>query len=336
VTRALPLLLLLLLACSRDPKLRPVPPCEPSEEVCDGVDNNCDDKIDNVVRVCVTACESGIEVCRAGVWGACTAQQPAAETCNGLDDDCDDVADEPSDLAVTPCYPGDQTPLRFGECRFGLTRCQAGKTVCAGAIVPQVEQCNGLDDDCDGSTDEGFSSAADLVFIVDNSCSMWTSISNVQQAVNSFAQSYVGRSDIRWAIVGAPEPQSFEGKIPPKLLLQFSDPDTFASVMAKQDGNSGSSYEPTLDAIEQSADGTLGLEWKAKNRAIIVLSDEEPQSYATPAVTALNLGGIRLHVFTTSWAAAPWARFGAVHSLSLSPSLFAVELENVITEVSCD
>jgi len=42
-----------------------------------------------------------------------------------------------------------------GECAPGVNICRGGMLVCEGAIDPIPEECNSLDDDCDGTVDEG-------------------------------------------------------------------------------------------------------------------------------------------------------------------------------------
>ena len=60
--------------------------CEPEEEVCDGVDNDCNDEIDDG------------ELCNAGERcddGECVLQcKSTTEICDGVDNDCDSEVDE--------------------------------------------------------------------------------------------------------------------------------------------------------------------------------------------------------------------------------------------------
>ena len=70
------------------------------------------------------------------------------ETCNGADDDCDGDTDEDADLG--PC---EITTAGVGTC-VGVQACVEGNHICAGQ-TPKPEECNGVDDNCDGFTDEG-------------------------------------------------------------------------------------------------------------------------------------------------------------------------------------
>jgi MYXO-CTERM domain-containing protein len=42
-----------------------------------------------------------------------------------------------------------------GTCATGVTQCSANGVTCKGLATPGAETCNGLDDDCNGTTDEG-------------------------------------------------------------------------------------------------------------------------------------------------------------------------------------
>lgn len=57
--------------------------------------------------------------------------------------------------SVASCYPGDPATEDVGHCRHGSTSCIYGfYGLCRGAILPDYETCNGLDDDCDTRVDE--------------------------------------------------------------------------------------------------------------------------------------------------------------------------------------
>ena len=78
------------------------------------------------------------------------------EKCNDDDDDCDGLADEDFPAKGQACADGG-----LGVCRgFGTYVCSAdgAGTECqinSPGGTPSAEVCNGLDDDCDGSVDEG-------------------------------------------------------------------------------------------------------------------------------------------------------------------------------------
>ena len=86
-----------------------------------------------------------MEYVRCGCGGCCTPGR--TESCNNADDDCDGRIDE----GLSRGCGSD-----VGACRRGTQTCSRGSWgSCAGEIRPASESCNGVDDDCDGSVDDG-------------------------------------------------------------------------------------------------------------------------------------------------------------------------------------
>ncbi|HEY3353601.1 MAG TPA: putative metal-binding motif-containing protein [Polyangia bacterium] len=72
----------------------------------------------------------------------------AAETCNGVDDNCNGTTDDSPTGTGGACLTGQP-----GRCAAGTFQCQGGGLVCVRTNGPAIESCNGIDDDCDGTTD---------------------------------------------------------------------------------------------------------------------------------------------------------------------------------------
>jgi hypothetical protein len=136
--------------------------CAPSTEVCNGVDDDCDGRVDEELGVTTCGlgtCLRSVPACDGGVPGQCVPGTPGTEACNGIDDDCDGTVDNGCACVVgqaQPCYSGPPGTLDVGSCHAGSQTCVAGQWgACDGEQLPAAETCNGADDDCDGQVDDG-------------------------------------------------------------------------------------------------------------------------------------------------------------------------------------
>ncbi len=172
-----------------DNGLTPCTAQTPALEECNDIDDNCDGETDPVGSAgCTNYWEDadgdgygvGDPVCACAppteksvtAGGDCNDQVPtikpgADESCNGLDDDCDGDTDEEGALGCTQyfvdadddgwgdtnlpiclCTPQDHTATVGGDCddHDATIHPQEGEAT--------VEVCDGIDNDCDGQTDE--------------------------------------------------------------------------------------------------------------------------------------------------------------------------------------
>jgi alpha-tubulin suppressor-like RCC1 family protein len=131
---------------------------QPSFEICDGLDNNCNGQVDEggpgAGAPCNTGlpgqCAAGSTACAGGITVCVQALQAANETCDGVDNDCNGLVDDGNPGGGVVCSTG-----QAGVCATGLTACSGGVTVCNATASASAEVCDGLDNDCNGVVDNG-------------------------------------------------------------------------------------------------------------------------------------------------------------------------------------
>jgi hypothetical protein len=134
-----------------------------SDDNCNGIDDNCNGLIDEDYASIPTSCgvgachATGMTSCVGGhVQSSCMPGAPAADdaSCDGVDDDCDERVDENYVSVTTSCG--------LGVCQTtGSSSCVDGheQSNCAPASATGSDNdCNGIDEDCDGSADEDYAS----------------------------------------------------------------------------------------------------------------------------------------------------------------------------------
>ncbi|MDP2723075.1 MAG: MopE-related protein, partial [Bacteroidales bacterium] len=137
----------------------------PSDEKCNGADDDCNGKTDEgfykesydgpVGTANIGICKTLITNCVGGVLKDLQVQVlPGVEICDGKDNDCNGKLDEGF---FSETYGGDPATGNVGICKSKVMDCIGGQMkVLQGEVLPGKESCNGADDDCNGKTDEGF------------------------------------------------------------------------------------------------------------------------------------------------------------------------------------
>ncbi|PZR18694.1 MAG: hypothetical protein DI536_02095 [Archangium gephyra] len=175
----------------------------PSAESCNGRDDDCNGQTDENLgdTTCgVGECRRTVSNCANGAPQTCIAGSPNTELCDERDNDCDGMTDEGFDKSTSlehcgacnnPCIRANAVPTcNAGMC--SILNCLPGWTNadgidangCEYPCTPTgAEVCDGVDNNCNGQTDEGFGLATDP-----NNCGVCGRVCNVNNGnINTYA-----------------------------------------------------------------------------------------------------------------------------------------------------
>ena len=139
--------------------------CTPGErQVCDHHGNILSSHNPDNPPSLPGVCAYGTRSCTFDGWSDCVgAIGPSEEICDGLDNDCISGVDDSFPEQHQLCGFEEGADYGVGICTPGVMKCDNGSLYCDGHVGPTEETCDGLDNNCDGSIDEGVANTTAIV-----------------------------------------------------------------------------------------------------------------------------------------------------------------------------
>ena len=266
-------------------------------EICNFIDDDCDGITDDGIAYLIFYTDADIDnYGDASAAGANNCTDPGAgyattntdcndgdasinpgatEVCNGIDDDCDGAADNGLTFIV---YYGDIDDDGFGDEFNTTTTCDGppsgyvlDNTDCddtQNTVYPGgVEVCDGLDNDCDGSLDEGTVSASITPIGTVLTCKGVPTTLTANAGIDYTYQWFKNGNIIIGATAstyGANKPGNYQVQVnSPEGCFALSEP-TFVSVLANPNANVSAPNGTSLCAsvkLKASYDVTYTWQW---------------------------------------------------------------------------